>query len=102
MCSLAALGIAMRGYNVDRCFLGIGPGGVGQSLFTAHLAALLGKGHAYLDCNIYYSDDELRKQADSLLGKIVVTGQEAVQGSTMRMREDLYKKHISGDPCRTR
>ena len=60
-CCMAALAIALRGLNVDRCFWGIGPGGVGQSLFTAHLDAVLGHLHAYLDTNIYYSDEEMRQ-----------------------------------------
>jgi hypothetical protein len=47
--------------------------------------------------NIYYSDDEMRKQAAHLVGKLVVTGQESVQGSARGMREDVYKKHISAD-----
>ena len=58
--------------------------------------------HGYLDMNIYHSDDELRKQADQLVGKVVVTGQEAVEGSQRKMREDLYKKHLSGDPVPAR
>lgn len=40
---------------------------------------------------------EMRKQAANLVGKIVVTGQESVQGSRRPMREDIYKKHISAD-----
>ena len=47
--------------------------------------------------NIYYSDEEMRKQAASLLGKLVVTGQESAQGSRKGMREDVYKKHMSAD-----
>ena len=39
----------------------------------------------------------MRKQAANLVGKIVVTGQESVQGSRRPMREDIYKKHISAD-----
>ena len=31
-CFQSAIAIAKRGYNVDRCFIGISPGGVGQSL----------------------------------------------------------------------
>ena len=101
-CSMAALALALRGYNVDRCFWGIGPGGVGQSLFTAHIATVLGSLHAYLDTNIYYTDDELRKQSEQLVHCVVVTGQEAVEGSSRRMREDLFKKHISADPVPAR
>ena len=32
-CFQSAIAIAKRGYNVDRCFIGISPGGVGQSLY---------------------------------------------------------------------
>ena len=39
----------------------------------------------------------MRKQASNLIGKLVVTGQEAVQGSSWQMREDIYKEHISAD-----
>ncbi len=101
-CQLCALALALRGCNVDRAFWGIGPGGVGQSLFTTHLAAVVGRLHAFLDTNIYYSDDELRKQADNLVGRLIVTGQETVEGSSRKMREDLYKKHVSGDPVPAR
>ena len=96
-CFMAALTLAMRGKNVDRAFWGVGSGGVGQSLQTAHLEAILGSFHSYLDMNIYYSDEEMRKQAASLLGKLVVTGQESAQGSRKGMREDVYKKHMSAD-----
>ena len=59
--------------------------------------AMLGSNFGILDMNIYYSDDEMRKQAGSLVGKCVVTGQETVQGSGRALREDLFKKHISAD-----
>ena len=39
----------------------------------------------------------MRKQAANLVGKIVVTGQESVQGSRRPTREDIYIKHISAD-----
>jgi hypothetical protein len=52
--------------------------------------------------NIYYTDDELRKQGDLLEGKIVTTGQETVQGAVRPMRLDLFKKHISADPIAMR
>ena len=41
-------------------------------------------------------------QAEQLVNCIVVTGQESVEGSSRRMREDLYKKHMSGDPVAAR
>jgi len=40
--------------------------------------------HAFVDTNIYYTDEELRKQAELLIGKIIHTGQEAVEGNTTR------------------
>lgn len=101
-CQFAALAIALRGLNVDRAFWGIGSGGVGQSLFSALLAAILGPRHSYLDMSIYYSDEELRKQAERLVGCVVVTGQEAVEGSDRKMREHLYKKHCSANPVAAR
>ena len=39
-CFQAAIAIAKRGYNVDRCFIGISPGGVGQSLYSHHLSEM--------------------------------------------------------------
>ena len=48
--------------------------------------------------NIYYSDDEMRKQGELLAGKPFVTGQETVTGSARSLRLDLWKKHMSGDP----
>merc|ERR1711983_246330 len=52
--------------------------------------------------NIYITDDEFRKQCEGLVGKLVVTGQEAPE-SNKGFRDDLYKKHVSGDPvaCRS-
>ena len=38
--------------------------------------------------NIYYSDDELRKQSEYLAGKLVTTSQEAVETKST-MREDV-------------
>ena len=75
-----AMSLALHGENVDRVFWSIGRGGVGQSLLTAHIHELFKGISAFLDVNIYYTDDEMRKQADLLFGKVVVTGQEAVEG----------------------
>lgn len=57
-CIFAALLLALSGVNVDRCFWTIGPGGVGQSLLTHLIHAMLGGLHAFLDTNVFYSDDE--------------------------------------------
>lgn len=54
---MASLTLALRGENVDRAFWGLGSGGVGQSLQTAHLEAILGQYHSCLDMNIYFLDE---------------------------------------------
>jgi len=88
-CQLAALCLAFRGKNVDRAFWGVGPGGVGQSLFSSHLATLLGRRHAFLHTNVFHTDDELRKQADIMLYSVVIAGQEAVENAAKPMRQRL-------------
>lgn len=100
-CNLAAMSLALRGRNVDRAFWSQGPGGVGQSLESHRVAALFGPLHGFLDLNIYYDDNELRKQSENLVGKLVTTGQEAEDGRG-GMKQDLYKKHISADPVPSR
>ena len=79
-----------------------GPRRVGQSLTTHHLDAMFPVLHGFIDTNVYYSDDELRKRAEGLVGKLIKTGQEAVEGSARAMREDVYKKHVSADPVAAR
>eukprot|EP00971_Amphidinium_carterae_P139418 2762808-Amphidinium_carterae.1 len=37
-------------------------GGAGQSLNSYGIAGLMGESHTFVDMNIYYSDDEMRKQ----------------------------------------
>ena len=95
-CNMAAMALAKRGFNVDRCFIGESPGGVGQSLFSLHIDAMLGPNHGYFDPNVWYNEDELRKQVESFARCIVVTGQEAPE-SHKRLHLDLFKKTMSGD-----
>ncbi len=95
-CMQAAMALAKRGENIDRCFIGVSPGGVGQSLMSAHIAAMLGHLHAFIDPNIWYHDDEFRKQVEQFVGRIVLTAQEAPENSR-KLREDLYKKTMSAD-----
>jgi hypothetical protein len=64
-CCQAAQALAKRWINIDRCFIGISPGGVGQSLYSSHLDAMYGPVHAFFDPNIFYSDDELRTAAST-------------------------------------
>ena len=100
-CQFAAIALVLRGRNLDRAFWTIGSGGVGQSLFSHLIAAVFGDNHAFVDLNMYFTDDELRKQGELLANKVVVTGQE-MPNQSKEMREDLYKKHISGDAVSVR
>ena len=95
-------GKAKAGENVDRAFWTIGPGGVGQSLLSHHLHAVFASLHAFVDTTVFYSDDEMRKQAEHLVNKLVMTCQEAVEGSRHGMRQDIYKKTASADPLAAR
>ena len=63
---------------------------------------MFGKLHPFIDTGIYFHDEEMRKQAETLVHKAVVTAQEAVEGCGHAMREDLYKKHMSADPIACR
>ena len=96
-CQLAAMILALRGRNVERAFWTQGPRGVGQSLNTDLIANTFGSNHSFVDMNIYFTPDEFRKQAEGLIGKCVVTGQE-VPSTERSLREDLYKKHMTGEP----
>ena len=101
-CLLAAQALAKRGLNVDRLFIGLSPGGVGQSLYTSHLAAIYGKGnHVYYDPNIWCLEEELRKQAEHLSCGMILTGQETPTGAR-GIREDLYKRFITSEPVAAR
>ena len=60
LCFQAAQALAKRGENICRCFIGISPGGVGQSLYSMHLHAVYGPLHCFFDPNIWYHDDEIR------------------------------------------
>ena len=46
-----------------RAFITVGSGGVGQSRFTCLIANLFGGSHGFMDMNVFYTEDELRKQA---------------------------------------
>ena len=101
-CCFAAMILVMCGENIDRICWTLGPGGVGQSLFTAHIAAVFKGLHAYLDTNVLFVDEEMRKQAESLIGKLILTLQEAVENASKGMRQDLYKKLGSADAIAAR
>ena len=95
-CFFAAQALARRGINVDRCFMGVSPGGTGQSLYSTLLAAQYGSLHYFYDPNIWFHDEELRKQVPNFVGCCILTGQESPEGGR-RLREDLFKKTVTGD-----
>ena len=95
-CCQAAIALAKRGLNIDRCFIGISPGGVGQSLHSQHIAAMYGSNHAFFDPNVWHNDEELRKQVESFARCFIITGQEAPE-SARKLHLDLYKKTMSAD-----
>ena len=95
-CMQAAIALVKRGENIDRCFIGISPGGVGQSLYSSLLDAMFGHLHAFFDPNIWYNDEEMRKQIGNLEGCVIMTAQEAPE-TNRKLREDLYKKTMSAD-----
>ena len=52
--------------------------------------------HAFIDPNLWFQEDELRKQIEQFAHCFIFTGQEAPQGHR-RVREDLYKKTMSAN-----
>ena len=89
-CHLAALCLSLRG------LLDGWPWGCrAESEYPP--ANMFGSNHGFVDMQEHHSDDELRKQADSLVDKRVVTGQESPV-TDRTMRSDLCKKHMSADP----
>lgn len=94
----ACQALAKRGLNVNQLTVYWGPGGVGLSLFSEHLHAMYGpSNHKFFDPNIFYVDEELRKQVESLAGACIYTGQEKPTGGKGRIREDLIKKFATGE-----
>ena len=95
-CFQAAIALAKRGLNIDRCFIGISPGGVGQSLYSLHLSEMYKHNHSFFDPNIWHLDEELRKQVESFAKCFIITGQEAPE-SSKKLHIDLFKKTMSAD-----
>ena len=48
--------------------------GVGQSLNTCLVANLFGHMHGFMDMNVFYTEDELRKQAGTFTEKVTILG----------------------------
>ena len=53
--------------------------------------------HKLFDPQLFYSDDEMRKQVELLKGAIVLTAQERPEATARGFREDLFKKMASAD-----
>ena len=62
-CQLAAICLTLRGVNPVRAFITLGLGGVGQSLNMALIAHMFGHMRAFVDMNVFYTEDELRKHS---------------------------------------
>ena len=76
-CGQAAQALAKRGLNVVRMFIGLSSGGVGQSLYSTHLQAMYAHNFAFFDPQIWFNEEEMRKQVEQPNGCIILTGQEA-------------------------
>ena len=71
---MACQSIARRGLNVDAITMFWGPGGVGLSVLASHMHAMYDHLHRYFDPNVFYTDEELRKVVERLVGGIMFTG----------------------------
>ncbi|CAE7810987.1 unnamed protein product [Symbiodinium sp. CCMP2592] len=100
-CCQAAIALAKRGENIDRCFIGESGGGAGQGLYSSHLAAVYRHNHAFIDPNLWHNEDELRKQLEQFSSACIITAQEKPE-SNRPFREDLYKKMVSADDLAAR
>ena len=104
-CAIAGLRLAPVGENVDRALWGIGPGGVGRSLFTSLIHNSLSPTHGFFDCTSLYLDGELMQTIGHIVGYFVLTAHEGEEGGSTNLRnprQDLYKKISPGDPISRR
>ncbi len=73
----AALALAKRGRNIVQMFFFWGPGGIGLSQFTKAIHEHLGDdNHKYLDGNVLFDDNELRKLIELVAAACCWTIQE--------------------------
>ncbi len=94
----ACQAIAKRGMNVNCITVYWGPGGVGLTRYTDHIAAMYGEeNHCMFDPNVFYDDTELRKQIEKMVGRIIYTGQEKPTNTRCGIRQDLVKKFATGE-----
>ena len=76
--------MAKRGHNIDCITCLWGSGGVGLSVLTAALEAMLGdKNHKFFDPNIFLVDDELRKVIEGLVGAFCILGKNSQRGNVV-------------------
>ena len=92
-CVFAAAAFALHSCSVDRASWSSGPGGVEQSLMSHLIDATFGDMHRWLGMSVFYSDDEMRKQADLLVGALVVTGEESPE-TERPMRADSARARL--------
>lgn len=94
----ACTALAKRGKNINQITFFLGPGGVGLSLFTAHLAAIYGAtNHRYFDPNIFYNDELMMKFIPLLTGGFLFSGQERPGGANNFLRDGLLKKFATAE-----
>ena len=97
-CHQAAFALAKRGLNIDEMFFYWGPGGVGLTLTTVHLENMAGRSnHKMFDPQMFYLDEEMRKQIENIADAFMWTACEKPEGMKSTFREDLYKKVMSAD-----
>ena len=98
-CTIAGLGLALVGENVDRDFCIIWPGGAGRSLFTSLLRNSLRSMRGFFDCTSLYLDDEVRNTLEHIVGYCVLTSLEGADGGSTNLRnprQDSRKKIFAG------
>ena len=94
----AALALAKRGRNIVQMFFLWGPGGIGLSQYTKAIAEQLGGDlHKYLDGNILFDDNELRKLIELVAAACAWTIQERPTGTKGSFRLDIWKRICSAD-----
>ena len=94
---LSLYSLARRGYNVDTLTFYKGPGGVGLSLLSAHLAAMEGDtNHKFIDPGVFIDEDKMYKNIELLASGYIFTCQESPEGAKP-IREDLLKKVITAE-----
>ena len=87
--------MALLGENVDRAFWTLGPGGVGQSLFTTLIHNDISPNARILRLYIAVPRWRTQKTLEHIVGFRVLTAQEGTEGGSANIRnirQDLYKK----------